>query len=263
LIWPELSRRIPHGWEKALGEELELPGLRQMITARDLCPLLPRPHMRLAAHAAALAHADKPANYWVRARRLAPFDAELFYYSGVQARKDGRTEEAWDQWKRSLSLSRKYLPAIVDAASAAGLSPTEMLARLLPDDPRVLHEAARRLEPNPDAAERTRPLWERVLTLLAAREEPGPWEYYIKANALRRLDQPDAALAAYRQAVDMNYKGNDWREEYARYLEANRKYNEALLQVKHIEDNGGLTPQLKQFKEILEQQLNLLPRPPG
>src|SRR5207249_8574920 len=153
----------------ALEEDLERPGLREMITARNLCPLLSRPHMRLAAHAAALDRHDDPARYWERARRLAPYDPELWYYSGVESRKQGRTEEAWAQWKRSLTLSRKYLPPILDAALAAGMSANDMLTRLLPDDPLVLFETARKLEPNPDTAERTRSFWQRVLELLRTR----------------------------------------------------------------------------------------------
>jgi tetratricopeptide (TPR) repeat protein len=257
IFWPEVNSKVPHGWARALDEDLELPGLREMIVARNICPLLPRPHMRLAAHAAALAHADEPARYWARARRLAPYDAELWYFSGVDSRKQGDAEAAWEQWKRSLTLSPKYLPPIVESAAAAGMSPAEMLARFLPDDPRVLYEAARRLEPNPDATDRTRPLWERALALLGTRDQMGPWEYYIKANALRRLEDADAALPAYRQAVDLHFQGKEWREEYARYLEQNRKYDEALTQVKYLEGQGPLTPQLKQFKDILEQELNL------
>lgn len=263
LLLPELNKRVPHVTEKALAVDLERPGLQEMIKARNTCPLLPRPHMRLAAHAAAMAQHDPPAKYWERARRLAPYDAELWYFSGVESRRQGRTDEAWDQWKKSLSIQRKYLPQTVDAAIAAGMSATDMLARLLPDDPRVIYEAAIKLEPDPDSAERTRPLWEKVLSLLATREEPGPWEFYVNANALRRLDQPDAALAAYRQAVDMHFQGADWREEYARYLEANGKYEEALRQVDYIERQAGLTPQLKQFKDVVEQELNLSRRRPG
>src|SRR5262245_5009123 len=263
LLLPELNRRVPYVTEKALAEDLEGPGLQEMIKARNTCPLLPRPHMRLAAHAAALARHDQPAKYWERARRLAPYDADLWYFSGVESRSQGQTEAAWDQWKKSLSIQRKYLPQIVDAAIAAGMSATDMSARLLPDEPRVLYEAAVRLEPDTDSAERTGPLWEKVLTLLATREEPGPWEFYVKANALRRLNQPDAALAAYRQAVDMHFQGKEWREEYARYLEANGKYDEALRQVSYIESQGPLTPQLKQFKDVLEQEAKLRQPPPG
>jgi tetratricopeptide (TPR) repeat protein len=261
LVWSEL-KRAPQGAAKALAEDLELPGLREMITARNICPLLPRPHMRLAAHASALAEHDPPAKYWERARRLAPYDAELWYFSGVESRNQGQKEAAWDQWKRSLTIQRKYLPQILDAAVAAGMSPTDMLTRFLPDDPRVLYEAAVRLEPDPDSAEKTRPFWERVIELLKTREEPGPTDFYVKANALRRLDQSDAAIAAYRQAVDMNFQGKDWREEYARYLDAIGKYEDALRQISYIEAQGGLTPQLKQFKEVLEQEVHLMSQRP-
>jgi O-antigen ligase/tetratricopeptide (TPR) repeat protein len=261
VFWPELSKRVPQNWSKALEEDLERPGLREMITARNICPLLSRPHMRLAAHAAAMERHDDPAKYWERARRLAPSDPELWYFSGVESRHRERTEEAWDQWKRSLALSRKYLPQILDVAIAAGMSADQMLARFLPDDPRTLYDAAMRIEPNQDSAEQTRPIWTRVLELLGQREEMGPWDYYVKANALRRLNQADAAITAYRQAVDMHYQGKDWREEYARYLEANGKYTEALKEVSVLESQGGLTPQLQQFKDILLRELNLPQRP--
>jgi hypothetical protein len=61
----------------------------------------------------------------------------------------------------------------------------------------------------------------------------------------------------------MNFKGIDWREEYARYLDAIGNYEDALRQVSYVEAQGGLTPQLKQLKDVLEQEMSLSPRPPG
>jgi O-antigen ligase len=78
------------------------------VQARDLCPVMAKPHVRIAANREWFAHADRPEAYLERALSLVPWDAELWYLRGVQEMTDGETERADKSWKRSLSISDVY-----------------------------------------------------------------------------------------------------------------------------------------------------------
>src|SRR5262249_9431834 len=79
-----------------------LPALRSYVRARDLCPLIAKPHVRIAAYHELFQRADSRAAYLERAIRLVPHDAELWYLSGNQAEREGRLDEACRCWRRSL-----------------------------------------------------------------------------------------------------------------------------------------------------------------
>jgi hypothetical protein len=128
------------------------PGLRHCLLARDLCPLLARPQVRLADYAHRLAAGDARGAYLRRAKTLVPFDPEIWYFSGLQELLDGRTDEAWQSWHHSLELSGQRLPDIVHHAAPL-LTPAEILDRLLPDKPDLLYQAAFELYPDPEATD--------------------------------------------------------------------------------------------------------------
>jgi hypothetical protein len=138
------------GREAELSRQHLVPGLRHCLLARDLCPLLSRAQVRLADYADRLAAGDSRGNYLGRAKTLVPFDPEIWYFSGLQELLDGRTDDAWESWRRSLELSGQRLPEIVHHAAPV-LSPAEILERLLPDKPDLLYQAAFELYPDPEA----------------------------------------------------------------------------------------------------------------
>jgi tetratricopeptide (TPR) repeat protein len=125
-----------------------VPGMRHCLLARDLCPLLAPPQVRLADYADKLAAGDTRRDYLRRAKALVPFDPELWYFSGLQELLDGQEDEAWASWRRSLELSSRRLPGVV-RASAALLTPQQIMDRVLPDRPDLVFAAA--LELYPDA----------------------------------------------------------------------------------------------------------------
>jgi hypothetical protein len=136
------------GRDGELSREHLGPGLRHCLLARDLCPLLARPQVRLADYANRLAAGDTRGDYLRRAKTLVPFDPEIWYFSGLQELLDGRGDEAWASWHRSLELSDLRLPDIVRHAAAV-LTPGEIMDRLLPEKPDLLYRAAFELYPDP------------------------------------------------------------------------------------------------------------------
>src|SRR5205814_7599873 len=98
--------RPPAELERSLDERHLRLGLHQFGAARDLCPLLPRPHARLAAFASALNHPDEIDAYWARTERLAPTDPDLWYFAGLHHFRAGDYGRAWEEWRHCLELGR-------------------------------------------------------------------------------------------------------------------------------------------------------------
>jgi O-antigen ligase/tetratricopeptide (TPR) repeat protein len=249
--WPEAARPDPIV-EQRLTEEFVRPALRAVLAARNLCPLLPRAQMRLAANTGTMAVADQPAAYWARARRLAPDDPDLWFFSGIQALRDGRPEDAVAFWARSLNLSGTHLTAVMEAA-AARVSPDQLLDRVIPDDARQLHAAAAWLTKAGAGDDAVRPYLDKAVALLDARDGLTAEDWYVKANALGQLDRLDEAKGAYKQALILAPMSHWWRYEYIHFLEGIREYDEAYRELTiMIRTSGwkGLEPKLAELDRL-------------
>jgi O-antigen ligase len=100
--------------EDRLARDQLVPALRHFLHARDACPVMSKPHVRLAANADRLARADPRSAYLERAKLLVPADPELWYVCGIEELFDGQPEAALASWRRSLELSNTYLTVILD-----------------------------------------------------------------------------------------------------------------------------------------------------
>jgi O-antigen ligase len=240
---------LARGTKARLSRAYLLPALRHFVVARDLCPLLAEPHVRIGVLANYFGRAEPSSVYLNRARWLVPFDPELWYLCGARDLEDGRPEEAWPTWRRSLELSDRYLPEIL-ARAGKYLRPPEILARILPDRPGQLLRAATTLYPAPEDGDERRPFLEKALTVLARQPALSAEEYEEKARAHTALEQPDAALMAYRAALDRRPEAGDWRLAYARLLFKQGRLQEARREVRTVLD---LRPQDAPARELLEE----------
>ena len=199
----------------ALREHLLLAGLEEARAARDLGPLLPAPHARLAYYQAEFAAADPRQAYLDRIKLLAPADPQLWYFCGLQEAADGRLQQACHSWRRSLQLSDRYLLRILQAA-AGHLAPDQIAHRVLPAQPELLLAAADALFPADQSQQRA---W-LLQMLLRCFDDPHrsftPVQLHAKAIAHRQLGQPEQAIAAYRAALaGQAQQPSSWRYELA------------------------------------------------
>ena len=67
-----------------LGARHRVPALGHYLQARDLCPILPEPHLGIASLHDALERAEPRGVYLERAERLAPADPLLWYLYGLE-----------------------------------------------------------------------------------------------------------------------------------------------------------------------------------
>jgi tetratricopeptide (TPR) repeat protein/O-antigen ligase len=229
------------------------PALRRYLEARDCCPLMPRPHLWVAIYANGLARGEPRPTYLQRAKGLAPGDPEVWYRCGFLEVSEPDPGPAWESWRRCLELSDRYLSEIL-ARARKRLSPPEILARVLPDRPGPLLKAAAVLYPDPEDDGR-RPFLEKAVTLLGRQPMLSAENYYDKAQAHATLGQADAAVAAYRAALDRKPEDAGWRYAYARLLFKLGRYADARREVRTALD---LRPQDGPSRELFEEVNRLI-----
>ena len=228
--------------------------LRHLLLARDLCPLLPVPHVRIAANRDSFSHADGRGAYLARAKFLDPSDPELWYLCGLQELSDGHEDEAWASWRQSLELSRRFLQKIVDQ-SAAKLGADGMLRRLLPDDPAVLLSVALYAYPRRQETAIQQPFFVKGLALLESRGSslpPGDW--VLKANLCALLNKPAEAIEALQTALTLRPGETAWRFQLATFLHQQQRDKEALYEVRLLLDREPAHPGALELSAILARK---------
>jgi hypothetical protein len=211
--------------------------LRYFIIARDLCPLLGKPHARLAAHRELLARGDDSQQYMERVRYLRKYDPEVWYISGILELAALHPEIAWENWKRSLELSDAFLMDIVHR-SLTVLPVDELLTKVLPDNPAQILRTGTELYPMATEKAQREPFITRALELL---DKPGRLltasERHTKAKSLYLAGKTTDALAAYRVAIQYNPTQVELRLEYAQLLHELGYVREARWELTGILDS--------------------------
>jgi O-antigen ligase/tetratricopeptide (TPR) repeat protein len=222
LLWQQRERQLENELER-----LDLrPALQHYLLARDLCPLLVRPHLRLAAHQELLTNGDSQQQYWERAKFLAAQQPDVWYSAGLFDLGRGDTEGAWSNFRESLNRSPQFLSEILLQAKQQ-VSAEEILHKVLPETPSILLASANLLFP--DAASPSRKVFlGKILEVLERQHAEATAETHrTKAVLLQSLQKSNDAVTAYRTALRLDAEHTDWRLELAELLVALNRYAEA------------------------------------
>jgi O-antigen ligase len=254
LLHREVNRLRQAGDQPALQKLVEdpliqqnlVPALRHLQAAQACCPLLSNLDLPLAA-LAFLQNPQSPegAVHIQHSALIAPSDPDVLFQAGALASQAGLEELAWNLWRRSLQLEPRSLSQVLTLANGKVTIP-QLLDKLLPDSPELLLGLARG-----DAsiqvgdAERAS-LVQRAKQLLTEQKGHSPdarW-HYASAGLLRLENHPEAATDAYRLALRLKPDAQDWRREFAEFLEREDKIDEALQQARlcawAAPDNAGV-----------------------
>jgi tetratricopeptide (TPR) repeat protein len=227
--------------------------LEHYLAARDLCPLLPVPHLRIAQDVGKLQVADPMSSYLARAKTLAPADPQLWYLCGKMELVAGEDHEAWRSWRRCLELSDQFLTTIVDEALKT--APVERLWQLLPDRPSLWRLTAFHLFPRPEDQDERRPLLQQALTIYGASAEPlSATELHEKAALHRHLDQLSEAIAALEAALTQEPREVAWRFELARVLIEQGRFDDARRHLVLVLDQQPRHLEAPRLLELLARQ---------
>lgn len=223
------------------------PALRALRTARELCPLVPEVHARLALYARNFAAADPPRVYAERAKRLLPSDPVIRYACGLEAAREHDWPAAAADWKRAVELSPNTLPTILTAARE--FPPDRLREQLLPDDPLVMVNAADALFPDHKAgADGRRPF---LLQALAAADRPDLTDKQAAAvgKAGDELDQPDPVTRMWAALVLARPNELAVRRAAAKWYEEQDLYDRLVPELHWLRENApserGVTDRLR------------------
>ncbi len=211
-----------------------LPALRAYLRARDLCPLLGRAQMGIAAHTDLLARGDPSDSYLARAKFIHPTDTEMWFRCGHLEQLRRADDATWASWRRALELSGRHLRAIMDEARKV-LTVRDLTEKVLPDQPALLLAAARVVDPNLKAAAEPRPILEKALRCLdeAPATASADWWRY-RALTLGYLGDGAAARSAYQEALRRKPLEVEWSFEYATLLYELGHLDEAAEQLRLV-----------------------------
>ena len=219
--------------------------LAHFLQARDLCPIMALPHVRLAANVDEFERADPRRVYMKRAQHLAPADPQLWYFCGLAELLDEQQEQAWTCWRRSLELSDRFLPHILDRASRH-LGPLDLRDRILPDRPGTLLAAASHRYPSggpgTEQTERQplddsqRRLFLRKALALLERQTPltGSADLGTKAELHSALGEEAEAVEAYQAALALDPGQVKWRFALAKHLYEQGRIDDARFQLRQL-----------------------------
>jgi tetratricopeptide (TPR) repeat protein len=215
------------------------PGLRAAARARAASPYLPSSHMRFALYRKYAVTGDSPAAYLDRVKRLTPSDAEAYFAAGVEAFARDDRKAALANWKDSLAISGRQLAPIL-AIAARKFTPEQIGRELLPDDPAVLLAAADQIYPDRvGQADKRKSLLARAKTLGAGLKNPGVEVLMALARIEYEIGDRDAALAAWRRAVDAAPRHAGLRFHYAQWLEAEELIEPLVSELEWLRANNA------------------------
>ncbi|OWK45202.1 TPR repeat protein [Fimbriiglobus ruber] len=225
--------------------------------ARAANPLAPRPHVRLGELTGSVVVGEPAVTHFARAERVAPADAAVWFAVGQAARARGDAAAAWAAWKHALAVSVEYARPIL-AVAGRELTPAEVRARLLPDDPVVLMAAADVLFPDRGARAADRaPFVAEAAALFAARRTLTADEFVTLAAVRDEQGQTDDAAEAWQRALALAPHRADVRDRYTRWLEQEERYGEAIVQLKWLKKWAPALPDLQDRLDAAHHGLQL------
>jgi tetratricopeptide (TPR) repeat protein len=222
-----------------------VPALVACRAARAASPHYPVPHMRFALYRKYFESTDPARTYFERVTRLVPCDAEAWYASGVEAFGHGDIGTAFRDWKQSLTLGgrRQLVPILELAATKVDVRNDEVervFRELLPGDPTVLLAAVNWLFPDRTSQKAARkPYMQRVRDAVDQLPRKTAASFVALAQVEFELERIDAALAAWKRAVELAPGDIGLRHEYAKWLDEEEYYELLVTELEWLRANNA------------------------
>lgn len=203
--------------------------------AEQACSLLPKTQFELARLAVFFVPADQIASRQDKFLNSAlsrwPINSRLAYQCGLVFLQAGEPEAAASLWRRSLTLSRRYEPQIVQYARYE-LTSKQFLEDVLIQDPEYLLRIAQRFFSGPEQALPQRVVLVHTGRLVAASNLKASKKNFLMGQVNQLSENYPAAAHFYRKAVDLNPTDIGWRFQLARCLYEIKDYNGAMAELK-------------------------------
>jgi tetratricopeptide (TPR) repeat protein len=184
-----------------------------------------------------------------RACRLAPVNPDLLFRCGLLDFNAGRPDRAYESWRRSLTLSSRYLTDILDMMGQE-LETPGMVQKVLPDSPELLVRLAQKQYAADEHANLRRLLVERAEELIEQVDLPADERHHLRGSVLALKGVNSEAIKSYADAVKLRPNEVVWRYEFALLLKREGLLDEAHAQAKQC---ARMAPAEREYRELLEQ----------
>jgi tetratricopeptide (TPR) repeat protein len=211
--------------------------------AQTACPLLPHVDFRLAE--LAFLHKNHPVTGARQIRRsvcISPSRADIQFAGGLLALNAGLQRLSCQCWRQSWQLSQKFRPTIMREALDEW-SMTTVAKSIIPDEPRLLIDAARNHFVGSEFKQARSVLADRAVTLLNQRRSDPPTaaDLFLRGQCHAMHNAPQQAVDSMRRALTIEPLNGSWRFDLAQYLESTKQFTVALREaricVKQSPDN--------------------------
>ena len=232
---------------------------RDLLRARELCPLASETHFFLGQAAHTFAQADSDLTYYDRALLARPLDQQLWYITGRTYLKRGDVDNAARHFQRSLAIAPDYADEILDL-SIDHMDSETVGSKVLPSELPALLAAgdwfARRGKM--DTAQQIR---RRALETPDMNEPDSGDLFYQKAELLRVLGAFDDAITSYKVALNYEPDQITWRLRLATVLGGQGEYQEADGQIQRaLQSRPGYGPAIR-LRETLRKSRQAIEQP--
>ena len=224
--------------------------------ARQACPLLTLPHLRLAQLALVSGDVSDEGVHLSRVQRLCGSRSDLLRACGAIAWNAGRKEKACEYWRRALTTSTSGLHAILNYVNRSDEIPL-FIDRILPERPAIrLQVAQDYLTPTKFMVVRQQ-LIDRVEERLPAYGLSQAGIHHVQGQIYRMEGSHRQAYQSYRLALQMQPKQGEWRFEFSLLLQEmgmlQTAYTEAVQCYRETPHNVRYQERVKMLEPLLGQ----------
>ena len=197
-------------------------------------PIHPNGHMRLEILSSMGVGAEFRADRLKRLLLLIPCNPQTWFHAAVFAESQGNKDQALVNFHNCLLASRVLLPDIVQQIPAS-ISVEDFLERVVPDDPKVILDAAELYATLSNDKNGVAKFYRKALSTI---DKPGASvadeHWLLKGRSYAALGDDDQARLAYTTALSRSPLNSAWRFEYGRFLYRIGDYPEARKELNTV-----------------------------
>ncbi|MEO1998553.1 MAG: O-antigen ligase family protein, partial [Planctomycetaceae bacterium] len=229
--------------------------------AQTACPLLPHVDFRLAE--LAFLHNNQPVTGASQIRRsvcISPSRADIQFAGGLLALNAGLQRLSCQCWRQSWRLSQRFRPTIM-RESLDELSMTTVAKHIIPDEPRLLIDAAQNHFVGSDFKPARSILADRAVTLLNQHrsDRSTAEDLFLRGQCHAIHNAPQQAVDSMRRALTIEPLNGSWRFDLAQYLESPKQFTVALQEARIC---VALSPDNQQYMDLERKLLRRILREP-
>ena len=246
--------------QDVLTRQYLVPAVYHFRRARETCPLLTLPHLRLAQLDLITAGVEREPLHLERLRRLCGMRSDLLRACGVLAWNAGHKQGACYFWRQAFTKSSQGLSAIlnyVDQSTDLAL----YLEHIVPDAPAIGIQVVREYLQTERFVSLQRKMLDSVERRLGDSGLPKAEQYYLQGQIYQLRSSHQSAYQSYQIALQLRPRELEWRFELSTLLRDMGRLQLAYAQAQQCLREA---PNVQRYRQRVESlQARILRRAPS